>query len=237
MTAAMPLDASAKLLLDNVVWHSLIGPQARFASGLGRARRFARGFSPLLAFEDPDQPDFDAIAPFCAADERFYCDGWSGPPPVGWQIEFESTMFKMVWEGPASVPDEAPDATPLTAAHASQAVELARSTKPGPFDLRTIELGEYFAYFDGPRLIAMAGERLQVGRLREISGVCTHPDHRGRGLAQRLMTKLLHRQLQRGQLPFLHVVRENQVARAIYQRMGFRDQRESAVRIVTRRLP
>lgn len=235
MSPPMPLDAPAKRLLDNVVWHSLIGRQARFASGTGRARRFAKGFSPLLGFEDPERADFDAIAPFCDAGEPFYCDGWSGAAPAGWQIEFESTMFKMVWQGAASVQDEAPDAAPLCAAHAARAVELARLTKPGPFDLRTIELGEYFGYFEGARLIAMAGERLEAGRLREISGVCTHPDARGRGLAHRLMTKLLHRQLRRGQLPFLHVMRENHAARTIYQRMGFRDSLESTVRVVARR--
>ena len=235
MTLPMPLDTPATQLLDNIVWHSLIGPQAQFASGIGNTRRFAKGFSPLLAFADPDRPDFSAIAPFCDAGEQFYSDGWSGLAPAGWQIEFESTMFKMVWHGAAHVRDEAPDAVALGTSHAAQAVELARLTKPGPFDLRTLELGEYFGYFEGGRLIAMAGERLQAGSLREISGVCTHPDARGRGLARRLMTKLLHRQLRRGQLPFLHVVRENQTARAIYQRMGFREYRESAVRIVARR--
>jgi hypothetical protein len=33
-----------KHLLDNIVWHSLSGPQARFSTGTDDARRYARGF-------------------------------------------------------------------------------------------------------------------------------------------------------------------------------------------------
>jgi ribosomal protein S18 acetylase RimI-like enzyme len=92
--------------------------------------------------------------------------------------------------------DEVPEAIRLGAQHASQALELAKLTNPGPFGLRTIELGEYFGCFEGPRLIAMAGERMCAGPFREISGVCTHPDFQGRGLARRLMMKLIRRQMQ-----------------------------------------
>jgi predicted GNAT family acetyltransferase len=144
-------------------------------------------------------------------------------------------MFKMIWEGPLPAVDEAPDAIPLGPEHAALAVELATLTKPGPFDRRTIELGEYFGYFDGRRLIAMAGERMHAGRLREISGVCTHPDYRGRGLARALMVKLIRREMLRGEQPFLHVMRENSVARPIYRRMGFREYLESVVRVVSHR--
>jgi predicted GNAT family acetyltransferase len=105
-------------------------------------------------------------------------------------------------------------------------------TKPGPFGPRTIELGDYFGVFDGGRLVAMAGERMQAGALREISGVCTHPDVQGRGIASRLMRKLVRRQLARRETPFLHVMRENAVARRLYERMGFAVYRESVVRVV-----
>jgi len=105
-------------------------------------------------------------------------------------------------------------------------------TKPGPFGLRTIELGDYFGCFDGPRLVAMAGERMQAGGFREISGVCTHPEAQGRGHARRLMARLVRRELQRGETPFLHVMRDNAVAHGFYARMGFRDYREIVVRVM-----
>lgn len=220
-------------LLDNIMWHVLSGPHARFAAGGATARRYARGFSPILGFADTVHPDFDALRPYASAGEHFYCSDWNGVVPTGWTLDAEATMFQMVWNGPAPADDPAPDALPLGPEHAEAALALAELTKPGPFGPRTLELGEYFGVFDGERLIAMAGERMAAGTLREISGVCTHPDHQGRGLARRLMLKLLRRELQRGETPFLHVMRANEGAHALYQRMGFVDHRETTVRVVS----
>ena len=193
-----------------------------FAAGSGEARRYARGFSPIVAFADAQRPQFAALAPHCDAGEHFYCDGWSGAAPPDWNIEIESTMLKMVWQGALPDHDEAPQAVPLGAHHAAQALALAQLTHPGPFGLRTLELGDYFGCFEGERLIAMAGERSHAAGLREISGVCTHPDFQGRGLARRLTAKLILRQMRRGETPFLHVMRDNTGARELYRRMGFR---------------
>jgi len=165
--------------------------------------------------------------------EHFYCDGWSGIAPPGWRVDAESTMFKMLWEGAMPANDEAPEAIRLRPEHVQQALELVRLTQPGPFGPRTIELGEYFGCFEGKRLVAMAGERMHAGALREISGVCTHPDFQGQGFARRLMNKLIRRQLQRNESPFLHVMRENHAAHGTYERMGFRDYKESVVRVVS----
>jgi len=223
-----------KHLLDNIVWHSLFGPQARFSAGNDRARRYARGFSPIIGFPDQQQPDFAALEAFTEPGENFYSDGWSGAAPSGWRVDTETTMFKMIWDGTLPEADEASDAIPLGAAHAEQALELALLTRPGPFGLRTIELGDYFGYFRGKRLVAMAGERMQAGALREISGVCTHPDYQGRGLAKKLMLKLVRRQLLRSETPFLHVMSANSGARGLYERMGFRNYKESVVRVISR---
>lgn len=222
-----------KHLLDNIFWHTLAGPHAKYASGTGDARRYARGFSPIIGFADPAHPNFAALAPFCELGEHFYCDGWAGSAPAGWQVDMESTMFRMVWDAPMPATDEAPDAVVLGPEHAAQALELATLMRPGPFGLRTLELGDYFGYFDGPRLVAMAGERMCAAGLREISGVCTHPDFQGRGFARRLVSKIVRRQLQRDERPFLHVMRDNEATHGRYQRMGFRDHQESVVRVVS----
>ena len=221
-------------LLDNIFWNALTGPQAKFATGAGQARRYAPGFSPILGFADLRNPDFAALEPYCEPGEQFYCGGWSGPVPAGWRIEVESMMVSMAREVAHPVTDEAFEAVPLTAEHAAQAVELAKLTNPGPFGMRTIELGEYFGFFKGGRLIAMAGERMHAGPLREVSGVCTHPDHQGKGYARLLMHKVMARQLHRQQIPFLHVMSANERARELYERLGFRDYRETVVRVLSR---
>jgi ribosomal protein S18 acetylase RimI-like enzyme len=220
-------------LLDNIVWHALSGAQLKYSTGTDRARRYAPGFSPIVGFPDQRRPDFDALRPYCESGEHFYCDGWSGSAPRGWRVEAENTMFKMVWDGELPDADTAPEATQLGPEHAAQALELASLTQPGPFGLRTIELGEYFGIFEGGRLVAMAGERMAAGPLREISGVCTHPDFQGRGWARRLVIKLLRREMRRGETPFLHVMSNNQGACRLYRRMGFTEARETVVRVVS----
>jgi ribosomal protein S18 acetylase RimI-like enzyme len=225
-----------KSLLDHLSWHALTGPQARHATGQGGARRYAAGFSPIVAFADVQRPDFDSLAPYCEPGEHFYCEGWSGPAPARWQIDVETTMFKMVWQGAAPVTDAAPEALPLGPQHVAQAMALAELTRPGPFGPRTIELGEYFGCFDGDRLVAMAGERMHAGTLREISGVCTHPEAQGQGFARRLMRKLIARELARGETPCLHVMRDNTHARQLYERMGFAVHGETVVRVLSRAL-
>jgi GNAT superfamily N-acetyltransferase len=225
-------------ILDNIFWHTLTGAHARHATGTGGARRYTAGFSPILAFADNVAPDFAALAPHCAPGEHFYCENWTGAAPPGWRIDAETTMHRMAWTGAvsgiAALVDPAPDAVPLQARHAEQALALATLCKPGPFGIRTIELGDYFGYFDGDRLVAMAGERLRAPGLCEISGVCTHPDYQGRGLARKLIGTLRHRHQARGDTSFLHVMRTNTAAHDLYLRMGFEDYVETVVRVVSR---
>ena len=221
-------------ILDNVFWHALTGDQAAQSAGNARARRYAKGFSPLLGFPDLRHPDFGAIAPFCEAGERFYLGGWTSEAPPGWRIEADARMCQMVWDAPAPQGDDSREARPLGAEHHAAMHELAVLTNPGPFGPRTPELGEYWGIFDGTRLVAMTGERAHAGRFREVSGVCTHPDYRGRGWARDLVAIVVRRQLARGQVPFLHVMSANEGARALYRNMGFVERAEMAVRVIAR---
>jgi len=219
---------------DNICWHALSGPHAAFAVGTPEVRRYANGFSPIIGFEDPQRANLQALAPFCERGEHFYCEGWTGAAPEGWHVERELTTLQMIWEGDAPAEDAAADVIKLGSQHAAQALELALLTKPGPFGPRTTELGDYFGVFEGARLVAMAGERMAAGPLREISGVCTHPDFIGRGHARRLVARLVRRQIERGEIPLLHVLRDNVTAFGLYERMGFRVRRESLLRVVAR---
>lgn len=71
------------------------------------------------------------------------------------------------------------------------------------------------------RLVAMAGERMKPDGFTEVSGVCTHPEHRGRGYAGALMRLVAGRILDRGETPFLHAYASNRGAIALYQTLGF----------------
>ena len=225
--------ANSPRLLGNVAWHALAGPHAEFALGTAEARRYSRGFSAIVGFADLERPAFAALRSFCDAGDQFYCVGWSGAAPPGWRIDVESAICQMIWDAPIPAADTAFTPVRLGAEHVAQMLALVGLTRPGPFGPRTIELGEYLGCFEGHRLVAMAGERMCTGAFREISGVCTHPAYQGRGLARRLIETLIRREMERGETPFLHVLRSNVNAIATYERMGFRHFREETVRVVS----
>lgn len=221
-------------LFDNICWQTLAGSHAVVATGTSTARRYAPGFSPIVAFADNEHPDFAALRPYCEPGEHYYCAGWSGRVPAGWQLEAETAMHLMVWAGGLPGADEAFDPIRLDLRHVAPMLELVALTQPGPFGPRTVELGEYLGCFDGSALVALAGERMCAGSLREISGVCVHPEFQGRGLARRLVERLIRNQMRRDETPFLHVMNGNDHARCLYERMGFRRERETVVRILSR---
>lgn len=67
----------------------------------------------------------------------------------------------------------------------------------------------------------MAGERLHPPGWTEISAVCTHPGHRGRGPATRLVRAVAAGIRERGEVPFLHTSAANTGAIRLYESIGF----------------
>jgi predicted GNAT family acetyltransferase len=120
-------------------------------------------------------------------------------------------------------PDDVPDM-----------MRLVDVTKPGPFALRTIALGSYIGIRSAGALIAMAGERMRFDGFTEISAVCTHPDHRGRGHASLLARTLMWQILDRGETPFLHVYSDNVSAARLYAKLGFAYRRSIGVAVLKR---
>lgn len=223
-------------MLHNIIWQALSGTQAALAQGTTRARRFGPGLPALAAFADPAAPDLEALAALCGREERVYVEGWSGPVPPAWRVELEAPMLRMAW--PEDLAPPQPDAAigmrPLGAADSQQAIELTALTRPGPFGVRSFELGDYLGCFDEDGLLAMAGERLQAAPWREISAVCVHPRGLGRGLARALVSQLLVQQRARGERPFLHVLKSNVAAVTLYERMGFVTAAETPLRVIAR---
>lgn len=113
----------------------------------------------------------------------------------------------------------------LTEADAPAMLALATLTEPGPFFRHTNRLGDFIGVKQGVALVAMAGERLRPPGYTEVSGVCTHPAHRGQGHAGALMREVAARIAGRGDTPFLTVYRENAGAIALYETLGFRIRR------------
>src|SRR5258706_13432987 len=88
-------------------------------------------------------------------------------------------------------------------------------------EARTWEMGSYYGVRSSGELVAMGGERLMLNRYPEISGVCTHPAHRGKGYASSLIWQLARNHRRDGVASWLHVVARNYHAINLYLRMGF----------------
>jgi predicted GNAT family acetyltransferase len=104
---------------------------------------------------------------------------------------------------------------------APEMVALTDLAFPGFFRARTCYMGSYYGVRAAGKLVAMGGERLVLPGYSEISGVCTHPQHRGKGYAQALIWHLVRTHRSRGVISWLHVGIANRSAIKLYLRMGF----------------
>ena len=120
-------------------------------------------------------------------------------------------------------PPASPEVTirPLAAADVPAMIHLTDVAFPTFFRPRTHTLGDYFGIHHDGELVAMAGERIALPGFREISALCTHPAHTGKGYAAHLLHHLMRHHAAQGLKSFLHVSGSNSRAIALYERLGF----------------
>lgn len=207
--------------LDNPVWHALRGPHAALGQDFGPVRRYRPDVALFAAVEAPNAEPLQGLA---AAIPDGGAAALVTPAPVelpaGLTVMRLLPVLQMVAPSPRPVAP-ATDAVDLGDQHVPQMLELVQLTQPGPFAPRTIEMGRYIGILENGRLVAMAGERMRLPGYTEVSAVCTHPDHRGRGHAKRLVSTLLADIAARGETAFLHVLTDNRTAISAYEALGF----------------
>lgn len=208
--------------LDRPIWSSLHQGWAAFARGDGRALRLDPDYGPFVSSVSQSPADLKALR--LLADENgeaWVVENFEAIAPPGMSVVLRHPLTQMVARDLRPRPC-AFDVVTLGDADAAEMQALAALTKPGPFARLTHRLGDFIGVREGGKLIAMAGERMKIDGYREVSGVCTDPDHRGRGLAGALMSLVAERIRARGETPFLHSYADNAVAIALYERLGFR---------------
>src|SRR3546814_12904100 len=90
----------------------------------------------------------------------------------------------------------------LGEADAAEMAALADHAKPGPWGPATHRYGPFFGIREEGRLLAMAGQRILVPGMAEVSGVATWSDCRGRGLARAPIGHVMREMVARGETPF-----------------------------------
>jgi predicted GNAT family acetyltransferase len=112
--------------------------------------------------------------------------------------------------------------------------ELVKITEPGPFVPNNLKLGTYVGIKKEGKLVALAGERTRLNGYTEISLVCTHPDHRGKGYAKTLSGVIIEEIIGEGDIPFLNVKIQNVSAVRLYEKLGFTKRVEHAFNVYIR---
>jgi predicted GNAT family acetyltransferase len=223
--------------LDRPVWSAFTTRQASLALGDPRtAIRLAPQYGVFAATADESPASLAALAGLVPAEGALaVVEIQPMRLPPGTVAVSHALCHQMV--APALTPDLSPSRSEicdLTDDDAPEMLALATLTKPGPFFERTHDLGRFVGIKQDGRLVAMAGERMQPEGFTEVSGVCTHPDHRGHGYAGALMRVVAGRILAQGETPFLHTYADNVGAIALYRALGFALRTEIAITLLAR---
>lgn len=219
--------------LDNPVWAALTGPQQALGVAHGRFRRYRENIGVFAAVESSGA-GVEGLAEAIPAGTML---GLVAPhtldAPTGMELVEVAAVPQMVAAELVATVSPAPIRA-LRDDDVPAMLDLVELTHPGPFLSRTIEMGRYAGIFEGDRLVSMAGERMRLPGFTEVSAVCTHPDHQGRGYAQALVSDIARGIIERGETPFLHVRAINTAAIAMYEKLGFATRREMIFTVVKR---
>lgn len=228
-------------MFTNPVWHALQTRQRGFARLAEDACKYETDVAPFAAVANRSAEASRQLLRLLAPGEVVYM---MGEPPLevpGLVLKGTGAGLQMTFPEDAEIPGasrtgtrafgaggtvEELEISTLSCADAADMVELTTIAFPGYFRIRTCEMGTYYGVRIGGRLVSMAGERFAFDRYVEISGVCTHPEYTGRGYAAALMTRLLLDHRRYGWLSCLHLSANNQHAKDLYDRLGFKVNRE-----------
>jgi len=207
--------------LDRPIWSALTTRQANIAERAGAAVRLKPEYGVFAAAADGSAEARAALTALRCGSEGLWClEVDEVEPPPGMAVHHTAACVQMV-ASHVLAPKPPFEIERLDEADAPAMFALARLTEPGPFCEHTNRMGSFIGVKENGRLVAMAGERLRPEGYTEVSGLCTHPDFRGRGYGGALLRIVAARILARGETPFLHSYASNGAAIALYETLGF----------------
>ena len=221
--------------LDRPIWSALTTRQRDLAEGSARAWRFPPAIGPFADLVDMSAQSFAELGAIMSGSEiavLFTPEAVTAPDDF--KILLADTGEQMIGT-PAESAISGVEIVTLGTADVPDMLALVELTKPGPFGLRTHELGTFLGIRIDGQLVAMTGERMKPGNYTEMTAVCVHPSHRGHGYAQALLGAVARQIVVRGEIPFLHVFSSNASAIALYRRQGMEIRRRLHVTVLQKR--
>jgi len=219
------------------VWNCLNGRQAHLAVARGAAVRIDPRYGPFAAARDQSDEAQAALAALLTGpeDELWLVEPEEWPAPPGTRVIRSAPLLQMLAEQPEAPRADDGEFVALGDADVAEMTALALATEPGPWGPLAHRYGQFYGLREGERLLAMAGERMRPGpELAELSGVCTWPDQRGKGLAGKLIRRVMADQVARGERPYLHSYAGNASAIGLYESLGFRPVRAMVATMLAR---
>lgn len=211
--------------LDNPIWTALTTRHADLAEGDDLAKRYLPTYTTLAGMESETESAFQSLARITLKTQRLgLCSQSDTAIPSTFVCSAKFPVTQMVChqlKDCKTFPMEV-----LTEADVPEMKALVMLTQPGPFSDRTIDFGTFLAIKENGKIVAMAGQRMKVPGYDEVSAVCTHPDHQGKGYARALVNEIAQRIVAGGNTPMLHVRSENLAGIKSYEAVGFETRRE-----------
>lgn len=205
--------------LDNPVWYSLQETHQAFCTEHAGMKFYLPELAPFGAFADV-KTTLDGTASYAHLSNDFYVVGER--PEIGDTLIVKKELIcdQMILENPSQVVCSK-EIVLLDKNMRRDLAVLVNKVQPGYFKEETAKLGNYYGICINGKLVAAAGERMQMNAYKEISAVVTDPDYTGKGYAGQLVAFVANAIIAENKLPFLHVAASNSRAIQLYEKLGF----------------
>ena len=220
-------DLTPEHLFADPIRPALTTTHRPLALGDALAGRYPVDVAPFATLAEPSETAMARLRTLLTPGEAIWLFGGAYPSVPGLEIAGQMILFQMGLPMDAAPLEPVAELVALGEAEAHQMVGLTDIAFPGFFRSGTYRMGSYYGIrAPNGMLIAMGGERLKLHDYAEVSGVCTHPDFRGRGYAETIIWQVVRLQRRARLRSFLHVTKGNDRAISLYRKMGFEICRE-----------
>ncbi len=211
--------------LDNPAWFALQETQSRVAVGNNTLKCYRKNVVAFAAFNHNIEDALAGLDNLMEPEESFFIIGLLPALPANYLVEKIIRCVQMICIKPIPAVAAGAPLEPLDEADEEQMYALVNRVLPGYYKPGTRQMGDYYGIRQNNKLVAMAGERIKLPGLTEISAVVTDPAFTGRRYAQQLVTEVVNKNFAQGITTFLHTGAGNERAIKIYEYLGFVNRR------------